>query len=90
MMQDDSIYRVSSRYPSTAEYRVPIPGSSVTVALAHHLDEPERWSYSLWSEYDASGEFILAADSIIIPELRVNAEQVARIAFLLNCEYSNS
>jgi len=79
---------VSGSFPGLKNYRMDIPGSSVTAYVGVFDDNPGHWAYSLW-ENDNTVEAALVSDGHLdFPELGVTPDQVMRIAFLLDVEYA--
>lgn len=72
-----------------SNYVVPVPGSDVTACLGvRHERDPGHWIYTLWVDYNHDEQEMIAQGSFDLDGLKaVTPEQVARIAFLLECEY---
>jgi len=62
-----------------------IPGSTVEVRVHESKYAPGFWSYILIDERGAS----IAFDAVDFSGLNVTAEQVSRIAFLLEVEHAS-
>lgn len=79
-------FQVPSQFHGLACYEVPIQGTDVTCYVGR-WDKRDDWNYSLWTSDDEC----VGSNTITIPSdvLQVTAEQVARIAFLLECEYTS-
>lgn len=76
-------------YDGINNHIVKVPGTCVVAYLGNFAAEPDGWVYSL---YDASNEEyadeeFIASGSLDFPGLNVSAEQVARVAFLLEVDY---
>jgi hypothetical protein len=72
--------------PGTSYYEEPVRGSYVVCHLLVRDETPDKWTYYLRSN-EEHGYQLLAVGQLDFPELNVTAEQVARIAFLLELEY---
>lgn len=65
-------------------YSVDVPGTNVTCHMGVYDSAPTVWAYSLWDDDDT----LLATGRMDLDGLPwVKPEQVARVAFLLECEY---
>lgn len=62
---------------------IPVPGTSVSAWVNKSRYAPGYWSYSLFDERGAC----IATDGVNFEGLDVDAQQVARIAFLLEVDY---
>jgi len=79
----------SHRMAGKIYYEVPIPGTTVTAYLATRDDDGTVWTYGLWTGEDDND--LVAASTLTLPVEavgKVTADQVARIAFLLDVEYA--
>lgn len=74
---------VRSSVSGLNNYSVKVPGTTVTAHLGVWDHSPSNWVYSLWDE----GDNLIAVGELDFKDLNVTDEQVARIAFLLECEY---
>lgn len=90
-------FEVDSKITGLRNWVVPVPGSVVTAYLGRWDARPEKWVYSLWTGRDAhTGEAdvdLIATDSITLPPEAVgtvSAEQIAKIAFLLEVDYADN
>lgn len=78
-----------------SNYTVKIPGTSCVARLGNRQElDPGHWFYTLWDEVGISTEDpteteeqMIAQGSMDLDGLTVTPEQVARVAFLLECEY---
>lgn len=73
---------MSSPPVALSTYIEGVPGTTVVAYLAKFRDE-SRWTYSLWADADT----VIASGEIDFSPMEVTPDQVARIAFLLECEY---
>ncbi len=64
---------------------VPIVGTDVTAYLAEM--EGGTWIYSLWAG-EGDDEALLSGDALELAGIRATPDQVARMAYLLDVEYS--
>ena len=88
-------FEVDSKITGLRNWEVPVPGATVTAYLGQWSHSPDKWIYSLWSGRDVhTGETdvdLLAVDTLTLPPEAVgtvSAEQIAKIAFLLEIEYA--
>lgn len=87
-------YEVESKIKNLRNWTVPVRGSDVTAYLGRWDSNPHAWVYSLWTGEGedetciATGDLDLSAGGTIEP-MSVSADQVARIAFLLEVEYGS-
>lgn len=69
--------------------RVPIPGTDVVAYFGVWDSDPSTWTYSLWTPADNGEEDLIAVGQVDVGDLPVIPEQVARIAYLLEVDYSS-
>lgn len=62
---------------------IPVPGTDVEAWVVKSRYAPGWWSYTL---FDSNGG-VVGSDAVRMPD-QVTQEQVARIAFLLEVEYT--
>lgn len=75
---------VESKIAGLHNYVVPIPGSTVAAHLGVH-DGSSHWAYSIWGSNDSS---LIAAGWLDMTGIQVTPDQVGRVAYLLEVEYS--
>ena len=75
-------------YDGINNHIVPVPGTSAVAYLGNFEAEPDGWVYSLYDVDDDHEESLIATGSLNLHGLNVTAEQVARIAFLLEVDYA--
>lgn len=90
-------HEVDSKITGLHNYVVPVRGSTVTAYLGRWDRTPHLWIYTLWTgrngtegdtELLATGDLDLSAGGTDHP-MDISADQVARIAFLLEVEYGS-
>lgn len=71
---------------------VRIPGTSVTAQLGKYRDHPNTWFYILWDDGDNGDGWPhqISVGDIDFTGLDVRPDQVARVAYLLDLEYSEA
>lgn len=79
-------------FPGLTNYSVDVPGTTVTCHMGVWDSAPTVWVYSLWEDDmgNANPGTLLATGELDIPQpdsYTITADQIARIAFLLECEY---
>lgn len=77
-------------FPGLTNYSVDVPGTTVTCHMGVWDSAPTVWVYSLWEDDmgDANPGTLLATGEMDLDGLPdVRPDQVARVAFLLECEY---
>ncbi|MCA1839951.1 MAG: hypothetical protein LC723_06430 [Actinobacteria bacterium] len=73
-------------------WKVDIPGSTVTAYLGQWDDRPYEWAYSLWVDDDTENVDIVSSGTLDMSDtghgpVKITPDQAARIAFLLDVEY---
>ncbi len=74
---------VPAKVPGLSNFKVEVPGTTVTVYMGVWDHTPSNWIYSLFDENDD----LITTGDIDFGDMTVTDEQVARIAFLLECDY---
>lgn len=74
-------------FPGLTNYSVDVPGTTVTCHMGVKDSAPTVWIYSLWEETFDSGTLLATGEMDLAGLPDVRPDQVARVAFLLECEY---
>lgn len=79
-------YEVKSNISHLRNWKVPISGSDVTVALGVSSTLPSRWLWSTWR----NDRDLIDSGYLDLPGLSITGEQAARVIFLLEFDYANA